>query len=247
MSRGPLVLGDLGHSLFRLSRARATSRAVGFDVKEVLYPGFEGRPPAADREDFFAQLEVQFDVYRLSHARPLVLATGFGALVLLGLRARGLAPDIPAVIQGAVPWSSAAARRGDGVHADAEAERERFRDPAFRAAFTRDHLHSPYDASELDAFFGGFATCDAYADLHRWFDAEWLARTEGALAQRPAAIDGIRVWLCGEDGVTPPEEHDAAVRALGAEWPTELAERWGHYPYLDAPGPWIGALQAAGV
>jgi len=247
MSRGPLVLGDTGHSLFRLSRARATSRAVGFDVKEVLYPGFEGRPPAADLEDFFAQVEVQVDIYRLSHGKPLVVATGFGALVLLGLRARGVVPDLPAVVQGAVPWASAAAREGDSAHADAAAERARFRDPAFQAAFTRDHLHSPYVASELDAFFGGYATCDAYADVHRWFDADWLERTEADLAQRPAAIDGIRVWLCGEDEVTPAEEHDAAVRALGAAWPTELAEHWGHFPYLDAPGPWIGALQAAGV
>ena len=82
MSRGPLVLGDLGHSLFRLSRARATSRAVGFDVKEVLYPGFEGRPEAESFDAFMESVEMQVDVYRLSHSRPLVYATGFGALVL---------------------------------------------------------------------------------------------------------------------------------------------------------------------
>ena len=46
MSRGPLVLGDMRHSLSRLNRARATCRGLGFDLKEVLYPGFEGRPLA---------------------------------------------------------------------------------------------------------------------------------------------------------------------------------------------------------
>ena len=79
------------------------------------------------------------------------------------------------------------------------------------------------------------------------WDARWQESLEARLAVRPGAIDDVRVWLCGEDEVVASEEHGAAVRALGAAWPTETAERWGHFPYLDAPGPWIGALQAAGV
>ena len=55
------------------------------------------------------------------------------------------------------------------------------------------------------------------------------------------------MWACGADEVSDEDEHDAAVRALGARWPTERSEHWGHYPYLDAPGPWIGARGHAGV
>lgn len=245
MSRGPLVLGDLGHCLFRLSRARATARAVGFDIKEVLYPGFEGRPPAADLDGFLGAVERQVDVYRLSHARPLVVATGFGALVLLALRARARVPDLPAVIQGAVPWETV--RERGGQRAVGAGLRERLRDPAARERFVLRHLHSPLDAGERAAFFAGYGSCDALPDLWEWLDGGWLAGLEGALAARPPAIDGVRVWLCGEDELVAEEEHDAAVRALGARWPTERAEGWGHFPYLDAPGPWVGALQAMGV
>lgn len=246
MSRGPLFLGDMGHALCRLGRARATARTVGFDVKEVLYPGFEGRPPATDRDAFLENVEAQLDVYRMSHPRPLVVTSGFGSLVMLELRARARVRALPTVILGAVPWETVAAR-GEGSIATGEAERARHADPAFQAAFVRDHLHSPYDADELRAFFAGFATCDAWGQVHTWFDAGWQESLEARLAVRPSAIDDVRVWLCGEDEVIAPEEHDAAVRALGAAWPTETAERWGHFPYLDAPGPWVGALQAAGV
>ena len=57
----------------------------------------------------------------------------------------------------------------------------------------------------------------------------------------------IRDRLGGEDQVVSEEEHDAAERALGAEWPLERAETWGHYPYLDSPGPWVAAIRAMGV
>ena len=246
MSRGPLLLGDVGHSLFRLSRARATSRAVGFDVKEVLFPGFEGRPCAVDRHDFFHRVEQQLDVYRLSHKRALVVATGFGALVLLGLRARGVVPDLPSIILGAIPWASAEART-PGTRASGEAERARFADPGFRAEFVRAHLHSPYDEQELRAFFAGYATCDAWGQLHEWFDRDWTEEIQSQLAVRPKAIEGITVWALGADELLDQQEHDRAIRALGASWPTERAEGWGHFPYLDAPGPWIGALESAGV
>ncbi|MEC8512383.1 MAG: hypothetical protein VX015_09580 [Planctomycetota bacterium] len=245
MSRGPLVLGDLGHSLFRLSRARATSRAVGFDVKEVLYPGFEGRPEAESFDAFMESVEMQVDVYRLSHSRPLIYATGFGALVLLALRARAKVPDLPSVVQGAVPWETVRRRGGDR---DAGAAlRERMRDAAHQESFTRAHLHSPLDADERRSFFSGYASCDAIPALWDWLDAGWLASLEGALAARPPAVDDVRVWICGEDDLVAEDEHDAAVRALGAEWPVERAETWGHFPYLDDPGPWVGALQAMGV
>lgn len=240
----------MGHSLFRLGRARATGRAARpgerFDIKEVLYLGFEGRPPAEDFEAFMENVEMQVDVYRMSHKSPLVYATGFGSLVLLALRARGKVKDLPSVIQGAIPWESVRSRTA-GDPAEGEKERLRYSDPGVRESFTQEHLHSPFDAEERKAFFGGFTTCTAFPQIFEWLHAGWLASLEGQLASRPPAVDDIRVWLCGEDTLTGEEEHDAAVRALGADWPTQRAEGWGHFPYLDAPGPWIGALQAMGV
>lgn len=246
MSRGPLFLGGLGHSLARLSRARATARTEGFDVKEVLYPGFEGRPPAVSLDAFFEAVEMQVDIYRLSHKHPRLYATGFGALVLLGLRARGRVKDLPAIIQGSVPWQWALNGTRGGAEAG-ERARVSLTEPATQEAFVQAHIHSPMDAAERLAFFNGFVTCTAFPDLYRWFNAGWLANLEGALASRPPAIDGIQVWLCGEDELIDEEEHRAAERALGASWPLDRAESWGHFPYLDAPGPWIAAIRASGV
>ncbi|MGB0330634.1 MAG: hypothetical protein ACPGPE_02310 [Planctomycetota bacterium] len=246
MSRGPLVLGDMGHSLCRLNRARATCRGLGFDLKEVLYPGFEGRPLAPSFDAFMEQVELQVDVYRLSHSKPLLYATGFGSLVLLALRARAKVPDLPSIIQGAVPWETVRAR-GAGDASSGVQDQSRLADPEEQERFMQKHFFSPLDADERRAFFSGIATCSAYPHLYEWVDAGWLASLEGTLAGRPPAIDAIRVWLCGQDELTDEEEHDAALRALGAEWPTDRAEHWGHFPYIDDPGPWIGAIQAAGV
>ena len=246
MSRGPLVLGDMGHALCRLSRARATCRPLGFDVKEVLYPGFEGRPRADSLHAFFEAVELQVDIYRLSHGRPLIYATGFGALVLLGLRARGKVKDLPTVIQGTVPWLWAQQRVAGGtVNASAgEKARLSLSDPAAREAYVQKHIHSPMDLAERDAFFAGYATCTAFPDIYQWFNAGWLASLESTLAGRPPAIDHIQVWSCGEDQTIDEAENDAAERALGANWPSERADSWGHFPYLDTPGSWISALRA---
>lgn len=243
MSRGPLVLGDMGHALCRLSRARATCRPLGFDIKEVHYPGFEGRPRAVSLDAFFEAVEMQVDIYRLSHARPLIYATGLGSLVLLGLRARGKVQDLPAVIQGAVPWLWAR-ERTQGSAAVGEEARLSLSEPEARERFIQEHIHSPMDRSEREAFFAGYATCTAFPDVYEWFESGWLASLEGTLAGRPPAINDIQVWLCGEDGHTDEAEHDATMRALGAAWPTERVETWGHFPYLDAPGPWTSALEA---
>ena len=164
--------------------------------------------------------------------------------MLLGLRARGKVKDLPAVIQGAVPWLWARDQTKGGAAAGEEA-RLSLTDPARREAFVEQHLHSPMDSSERDAFFAGYATCTAFPDVYRWFNQGWLAALEGTLAGRPPAIDDIQLWACGADEYTDEAEQDATDRALGARWPSERAESWGHFPYLDAPGTWTSALGAS--
>ena len=94
------------------------------------------------------------------------------------------------------------------------------RDVAHQESFHEGRFHSPLDADEQRAF-SGYASCEAIPALWDWLDAGWLASLEGALAARPPAVDDVRVWICGEDDLVAEDEHDAAVRALGAEWPVE--------------------------
>ncbi|MEZ6016763.1 MAG: hypothetical protein R3F49_16715 [Planctomycetota bacterium] len=243
MSRGPLFLGGLGHALCRLSPARAAAREFGFDVKEVLYPGFEGRAPTPDMEAFLDSVELQVDIYRLSHKRRLMYATGFGALIALALRARGRFVELPLVFQGAVPWRTARALAGR--RDTAAALRAHLRQPDYQRRYTERHFQRTLEESEARAFFSGFSTCDLHETLFEWITPGWLADLEGRLAARPRALTGVTVWLGGRDTLVDPGELDAAEAALGTRWPRVTLEDWGHFPYLDDPLGWIEAIDRA--
>lgn len=240
MSRGPLFLGGLGHALCRLAPARAAARSFGFDVKEVLYPGFEGRAPSAGIDDFLDAVEQQVDIYRLSHKRRLVYATGFGSLVALALRARGRFVDLPFVFQGAVPWRTVRAVGGRALVG--AGLRANLRQPAYQARYVARHFQRPLEASELRAFFSGFATCDINEALFEWLTPGWLADLEGRLTARPASLDSIAVWLGGRDTLVDHDELAVTEAALGIRWPRTVVEDWGHFPYLDDPLGWIEAV-----
>lgn len=240
MSRGPLFLGGLGHALCRLAPARVAARSFAFDVKEALYPGFEGRPPAQDLEQFLDAVEQQVDIYRLSHKARLVVATGFGSLVALALRARGRFTEVPFLFQGAVPWRTARAAAGRAEVG--EALRASLRRPEVQARHVARHFQSPLAPDAARAFFSGFATCEALPQLFGWVTPGWLADLEGRLAARPRALEGVTVWLGGADTLVPTSELDAAERAVGARWPRRVFEDWGHFPYLDDPLGWVEAV-----
>ncbi len=243
MSRGPLFLGGLGHALCRLAPARTAARAFGFDVKEVLYPGFEGRPPSASFEDFLDNIESQVDVYRLSHARRLLVATDFGCLVALALRARGRFPDLPFVFLGAVPWRQV--QTIGGQRAAGDRLRQLLRDGSVQARYVERHFQRPLPADAARAFFSGFGACEIQSELYDWLSPGWLADLEGRLAARPGALEGIAVWLGEEDRLVDVAELDATERALGVRWPRAAFEGWGHFPYLDDPLGWIEAVHEA--
>jgi len=235
-----LFLGGLGHALCRLAPARMAARIFGFDVKEVLYPGFEGRPPTADMEQFIDSVDAQVEIYRLSHKPRLIAATGFGTLILLALRARGRFEGIPCVFLGAVPWQTA---RAIGGRRDLSAAlRARLRDPDAQARYIARHFMRPLAPDAARGFFSGFATCDIQEDLFEWLSPGWIADLEGRLAARPGALEGIQVWLGAHDTLIANSQLDAAESDLGAKWPRVEFEDWGHYPYLDDPLRWIEAL-----
>jgi len=240
VSRGPLFLGGLGHALCRLAPARTAARSFGFDVKEVLYPGFEGRAPSASIDEFLDSVEQQVDIYRLSHKRRLVYATGFGTLIALALRARGRFVDLPCVFQGAVPWRtvrSVAGRPEVGAGLRANLKR-----PSYQARYVARHFQRTLEAGEARAFFSGFATCEINEALFGWLTPGWLADLEGRLAARTGALQGIVVWLGGRDTLVQPSELEATEAALGVRWPRVVVEDWGHFPYLDDPLGWIEAV-----
>lgn len=240
MSRGPLFLGGYGHALCRLASARTAARSFGFDVKEALYPGFEGRPPCASFEELLDVVEQQMEVYRLSHKRRLVYATGFGALVALALRARGRFLDLPCVLQGAVPWRTV--RALGGRRRVAASLRANLRRPSYQARYAARHFQRALDPAEQRAFFSGFATCEIGEALLEWLSPGWLADLEGRLATRPEVLTGIEVWLGAQDTLVAASELDAAEAALGIRWPRTVVDGWGHFPYLDDPLGWTEAV-----
>lgn len=240
MSRGPMFLGGLGHALCRLAPARTAARSFGFDVKEVLYPGFEGRPSSASIDEFLDAVELQVEIYRLSHKRRVIYATGFGSLVALALRARGRFLDVPLLIQGAVPWQTV--RAVGGQPEVGAGLRANLRRPDYQARYVARHFQRPLDPGESRAFFSGFATCDIHEALFEWLTPGWLADLEGRITARREALEGITVWLGERATLVQPSELDVTEAALGVRWPRVVVDDWGHFPYLDDPLGWVEAV-----
>jgi pimeloyl-ACP methyl ester carboxylesterase len=246
MSRSRLLfLGGNGHCSARLDPARRAlaERGLPFDILDVAYPGFEGRPRASGLEAFLDDV-----ARRISEGaegtRPRIYATGIGGLMALCLRARERHMGIPLLLQAPVLWGLER-RLMPRILRRLPAERPLrvlLGSRPFQSRFARRHFRRAPDAVFLRSFFDGYARCAALLDLFAWMDPALLRRLEGELRGCPDRLADVRVWWGGCDGVVTPAELRQTERALGVSWPARMFPTWGHYPMIDAPGEWIAAL-----
>ncbi len=225
-------LGGNGHCTARLAGVRAV--VPDLPLAEAPYPGFEGRPGAADLDAFLDALEPP-------PATALVYATGIGAMVALALRARGVVGDIPLVLQGPVLWGlehrwfprlmRVPPLRWLGVRL--------LRSRRFQRRFVGRHFHSPPGS----AFFAGYDACTATADFFLWFTPTLLRRLEREFT--PEKTRHVEVWLGGRETIVGQRELEWTRAALGVEWPQRVFPEWGHYPMIDDPAGWAREIHDA--
>jgi pimeloyl-ACP methyl ester carboxylesterase len=231
-------LGGNGHCAARLAQARRI--AVGLELIDVPYPGFEGRPRASDLESFLDEVAAGL------RAPALVYATGIGGLLALALRARRALDGTPVLMQAPVLWGlehrlmPRLMRRWPAqrlVH-------RVFAWSAFQARFSRKHFQRPPSSELRAAFFDGYGRCAALPDMFAWLTPALLRRLEGQLVGRLGALDRITVWWGKKDRVVDAGELRWTSTALGVGWPLRVFPDWGHYPMLDEPEAWVGELLA---
>lgn len=237
-------LGGNGHCTARLARARRALAEAGapFDLREVAYPGFEGRPRVPDLVSFLHQIDPQ-----LGDAGS-IYGTGIGGLLLLALRARGKLRGRPLVLQAPVLWGLRHRLMPRLVRRLPRAVLPRvFRLSAFRRRFCARHFTSRLTPEEVSAFFAGYDACPALHDLFVWLDAALLVEVETASRRDPTTLDSIELWWGGRDQVVPAEpELRWTTGALGFTWPLRRFPEWGHYPMIDDPAGWVAAIAVAG-
>ena len=241
-----LFLGGNGHSAARLASVRAVLDPMGpaapFELVDLSYPGFEGRPSASDRHAFLdACARAASPV--IARDDVLVYATGIGALFAVTLRAQRRLGARPLVLQGPVLWGlerrwmPRLARAGlASVIPRALAW------PAFQEHFVRRHFVAPLAAHVRSGFFDGYARGAATADLFRWCAPPWLREVESAVTRDRHTLDGVEVWWGARDRVVDPSELRWTERALGVRWPERTFATWGHYPMIDDAEGWVRAV-----
>lgn len=246
--RGSQVLffGGNGHDPVRLDRARQVAQeAGGPQLVAVRYPGFEGRPAAADLEAFLEA--VAEDVDQLQARRPAVAlyATGIGALLLLALRAQGRARCPRVILQGPVLWGVGDRWLPTLVRAPLlrAAARRLVRASAFLEGVMTRVMTRPLRTWERRGLARGYRRCPAFADLFAWIHPAWLEQLARDLARRPEALDGVEVWWGDLDPVVGPAEQRAAEGRLGVRFPARHFPTWGHYPMIEDPEGWVDALR----
>jgi phosphohistidine swiveling domain-containing protein len=236
-----IFLGGNGHCAARLAAAR---RFLGeIEVDEVAYPGFEGRPRAANLDAFLAAVYAH-----LQNAAPaMVYATGIGGLLALCLRARGDLGETPVLLQAPVLWGLERRWMPRLMRLPpARAALGRvFATPTFQRRFVRTYFTHPPDPGTIAAFFDGYARCAAAPDLFAWFTPALLRSLERDFAARPAALQGIEIWWGGLDRVVSLHELGWTEAALRHRWPLRIFGEWGHYPMIDEPEAWTGRLVEA--
>lgn len=243
-----LYLGGNGHTSARLEEARAAlaARPGAPELVDVAYPGFEGRPRAGTLEEFLDG--VAAGCQGAADGRPVAAAyaTGIGALIALGLRARG-ALECPLIFQGPVLWGleHRTFPRVMRWRLARHVLRQVFALPRFQQRLGRTLFQRPLEPEFRARFFEGYARCAAFGDLFAWYTPAALRGLERRLAARPGAADRITVWLGGRDRVVGASEVDWTEAALGVRWPRVVFPEWGHYPLIDVPEEWAQALDHA--
>lgn len=252
-----VFLGGNGHAGARLDPARralaglaGTRGAPPFTLRDVPYPGFEGRPRAESLDAFLDGVAESVRAETGAHdedggaGRALVYATGIGGLLALCLRARGALAGVPLLLQAPVLWGlerrlmPRVLRMGPAQ----AALRRAFASPLFQARFARKHFRRPLDGETRAGFFEGYARCAALPDFFAWLTPALLRRLEADFAARPGALRHVAVWWGERDTVVPARELAWTEAALGVPWPVRRVAGWGHYPMIDDPPGWVRAL-----
>lgn len=250
MTRRVIYLGGNGHCAMRLAGARAAlarlPNDLRFELVDVPYPGFEGRPCSAEFETFLDSVSSSARDAFIGSERCLVYSTGIGGLLALCLRARG---DLPMklILQGAVLWGLESrwmpwlmrSRLVRGCF------QTLFRAGWFRRRFVRKHFERTMSDADRNAFFDGYAQCPAATRLFDWIRPDLLRRLEGDFCTRPEAIRNIEAWWGGRDRVVSLAELQTTEKALGVRIPVRTFPDWGHYPMIDSPDDWIRKLADA--
>lgn len=241
---GVLHFGGNGHASARLDGARRAlaCRPGAPALDDVPYPGFEGRLPSPTLDAF---LDAAAGFCRARPGAVLGYASGVGALIALGLRARGELAGLPLVLQGPVLWGlerRVFPRLMRAVPPARRLLRLAFASRAFQGHFAGKQFRRPLGTDARARFFDGYGNCAAFGDFFAWFTPGYLRDLERRFAARPDALSGVTVWLGGRDPVVGPAEVRLTGRALGVGWPVVTFPEWGHYPMIDEPEEWADAL-----
>lgn len=242
-----VFVGGNGHCAERLDRARAALAAADrpLALTEAAYPGFEGRPRAADLDAFLDAVHLSIDAAAGDDA-PLLYGTGIGGLLLLCLRARGLWTRSDLLLQAPVLWGLEHRHlpRILRFPPSSLALAALFAAPPFQSWFAGRYFTGPMTGVERSAFFRGYARCPALADLFAWLGPSLLRQLETAFETHPERLGRISIWWGGRDRVVGLEELRSTEAALAVRWPVTTFPDWGHYPMIDAPREWTAALAA---
>ncbi len=245
----PLVLffGGNGHCAARLDAARRVLDRADppFEIVEASYPGFEGRPRAANAPEFLSAIAASVATVA-GRDDALVYATGIGALFALTLRVKGALGRGRMIFQAPVLWGLAHRFMPRLARAGLAPVIPRlFATAAFQRRFARRQFVVPAAPERLQAFFDGYARCTTTADLFRWCSPEWLRDLETAVAAHPERLADVEVWWGGRDRVIGPSELRWTGQAIPVRWPERTFADWGHYPMWDDPEGWVAAVAAA--
>jgi hypothetical protein len=164
----------------------------------VPYPGFEGRPVPASFEEFLD--DVSGFVRGLPIAPVGGFASGIGALIAQGLRARGTLIGVPLIFQGPVLWGLKRRWFPRVMRAFPPASgllHSAFGWSMFQSRFARKQFIKSHDPMFLAAFFDGYRRCSIFGEFFDWFTPNGSGRWSGNLRRIPRDSKGSRPGLAG--------------------------------------------------